>query len=46
MVTRISVKPTRSAVENAVCSHNAEHTVAETGSVAASMDDFTGPTSA
>lgn len=38
-------KAKRSTVEKAVPSHTAEKTVADTGSVDASIEDFTGPTS-
>lgn len=41
----IAAKPARSTAEKAVPSQTAEKMVAETGSVAASMEDFTGPTS-
>lgn len=45
MVEMMQAKPMRSVQEKAVPSHRAEKTVADNGSVAASMEAFTGPTS-
>ena len=45
IVEMMQAKPTRSVKEKAVPSHRAEKTVADRGSVAASMEAFTGPTS-
>ena len=45
MVETMQAKPMRSVGEKAVPSHRAEKTVADKGSVAASMEAFTGPTS-
>ena len=45
MVETMQAKPMRSVGEKAVPSHRAEKTVADKGSVADSMEPFTGPTS-